>query len=335
MNENLTIIDIARMAGVSKSTVSRVLNNEPRVKPETKEAVLKVIEESGYFPSEVARTLVKSKSKLVGLITPFQCRSFYRNELFRDAFTGLTQVLKKYDYDIITSSGSGVELDTIQKFVRTYHVCGVILLYTIPDDPSLHYLLENHVPFSVIGACEGFTGINQVTYDYQAAMVEIVDSLLEQNRTRIAFFASDTGLSTTRSYIEGYRTGLERRGMPVLEKYLLDGMEEEQAIYSALRRYQHTHTMPDAIIASDDIICCHLLRFCQEEKIRIPEDMALFSLENGPVNEAVGISCINLDYIRMGNLAGKMLIDTVEHGQTTRIQLNHQLLHRRSSQKSS
>ena len=105
MKKNLTIVDIAQLSGVSKSTVSRVLNNEPKVKPDTKERVLQVIEENGYFPNELARTLVRSKSKLIGLIRPFQSRTFYQSAFFRDIFVGIGTQLKEFDYDIITASG--------------------------------------------------------------------------------------------------------------------------------------------------------------------------------------------------------------------------------------
>ena len=127
MGENLTIMSVARMAGVSKSTVSRVLNNEPTVKPKTREQVLRVIEESGYMPNEIARSLVRQRSNLVGLITPFQVTSFYRNEYFRDVLRGVNNVLKEQEYDVILSPGNGVELDAIKKFVKTYHVGGIIL----------------------------------------------------------------------------------------------------------------------------------------------------------------------------------------------------------------
>lgn len=331
MGNPLTIIDIARLAGVSKSTVSRVLNNEPRVKPQTKERVRRVIEENGYFPNEVARSLVKSSSRLVGLITPFQCSTFYRNEYFRDAFTGLGGTLKERAYDIITSSGSGVELDTIKKFVLTYHVCGVVLLYSIPDDPSLHYLVDEKIPFSLIGACEGFSGVNQVTYDYRAAMEEIVDGLAAQGRRHIAFFASDTGLATTRGYMDGYTAALQRHGIPLREHYLVGGLDGEGAMARAFRGFRRGGQMPDAAVVSDDFICSELIRFCRREGIDIPGELAVFSLENGPANDVLGISSLNLDYLKMGALAGKMLLETLESGQTSRVQLNYELIHRASS----
>ncbi|NCE65063.1 LacI family transcriptional regulator [Pseudoflavonifractor sp. 524-17] len=331
MGENLTIIDIARLAGVSKSTVSRVLNNEPNVKPKTKEVVLRVIGENGYLPNEMARTLVKSKSKLVGLITPFQCRSFYRNEYFRDVFTGLSNVFKAQAYDILTASGSGVELDTIKKFALTYHVCGIVLLYSIPDDPSLHYLVDNRIPFSLIGACEGFSDINQVTYNFRAAMREIMETLIRQGRHKIAFFASDTGLATTRAYLDGYTTALAKAGLPLLEHYLAGGLDDEAAVCTAMERFRHSGQTPDAVIVSADAICLDLLRYCRRKGIRVPGDLAVFSLENGPSNEILDISSLDLDYIEMGALAGKMLADTMQTGKTNRIELRHRVIHRGSS----
>lgn len=331
MGENLTIMSVARMAGVSKSTVSRVLNNEPTVKPKTREQVLRVIEESGYMPNEIARSLVRQRSNLVGLITPFQVTSFYRNEYFRDVLRGVNNVLKEQEYDVILSPGNGVELDAIKKFVKTYHVGGIILLYLIPDDPSICYLLDNKIPFVVIGASEGFDNICQISYDYRSAMFDIVDDFIRHGRKKIAFFPSNTGLSTVRDYIAGYAEALLSHKLSVESKYLVEHQDTIEDIKETISCFKKNNSMPDAIIVSGDAVCLDLLSYCKVEGIRIPDDLAVFSLENGPANEILEISSLDLDYIQMGTLASRMLLDMLKGGEPHQKCLAYKIYYRNSS----
>lgn len=332
MKNNLTIINIARMAGVSKSTVSRVLNNDRAVKPETKEKVLRVIEENGYFPNEMARALVRKKSNLVGLITPFKVRSFYRNEYFRDILRGVNSVFKEQSYDVIISSGSGVELDAIKKFVQTYRVCGIILLYSIPNDPGMQYMVDNHIPFSLVGASEGFSGIGQVTCDYSQAMEEIMDYLIRHKRTKIAFFQNDVELATVRSYIRGYRRALDLHGIPFEEKYLVEQQNSEEDILATLKLYRQENSMPEAIIVSGDAMCMDLFRCCRLLDICVPEDLAVFSLENGPADEILGVSSLDVNYVQMGVWASRMLLDMLEEKEPVVHQLGYEIFYRRSTE---
>ncbi len=331
MKKNLTIMNVARMAGVSKSTVSRVLNNESTVKAKTREQVLRVIEESGYMPNEIARSLVRQKSNLVGLITPFQVTSFYRNEYFRDVLRGINSVLKKEAYDVILSPGNGVELDAIKKFVKTYHVCGIILLYSIPDDPSIQYLIDNEIPFVVIGESEGFSDICQVSYDYRSAMFDIVNNFIRQGCRKIAFFPSNTGISTVRSYIMGYIKALQAYDIPFESRYLVEHQDNLEDIKKTISCFKENNTMPEAIIVHGDAVCLDLLSYCKAEGIRIPEDLAVFSLENGPANEMLEISSLDLNYIEMGSLASRLLLEMLEGEKASRHCLDYKIYYRNSS----
>lgn len=332
MEKNLTIIDIANMSGVSKSTVSRVLNRDPKVKPETYNQVIRVIEKCGYFPSEVARTLVRQKSSTIGLITPFQMKSFYHNEFFRDVFTGLSNVLRIHEYDILISSGKGVELDTIKKFVHKNHVAGIVLLYSIHNDPSLHYLVEHKIPFSLVGCCEEFPDINLVTYDYAQAMREIMQSLLGNGYRKIAFMVADKGLSTTTAYIHSYQEMLCAAGTP-LPSYLSMGLYGEEEVYAMMNSYKLDGSMPDAVIVNDDSIASAFISYCRENQLDIPGDIKLFSLEESRLNRLLGVSSIRMDYVKMGEIAGSLLMSTLQEKEHAhKVQLDYQLIQRDSTQ---
>ncbi|MEG1632159.1 MAG: LacI family DNA-binding transcriptional regulator [Hydrogenoanaerobacterium sp.] len=329
MKKDITIVDIANWAGVSKSTVSRVLTKDPKVKPQTRDDIIRVIEKSGYYPNEIARSLVKQKSNTIGLITPFQMKSFYYNEFFRDVFKGISNTLREQEYDVLMSSGKGVELDTIRKFVHTNRVAGIVLLYSIHDDPSLHYLVENSIPFSLIGCCDDFEEINLVTYDYGSAMREIMESLLGDGYKKIAFMVSDSGLSTAKAYMESYSAMLKKAGLPLAAAYMPTGLYGEAEVNAVMEGYRIAGNLPEAVIVSDESICGAFISYCQRQSIRIPEDIKIFSLEESRLNRLLGISSVSLDYIKMGEIAGELLVNTIEGIEHThRVQLDYQIIQR-------
>ena len=308
----LTIIDIARLAGVSKSTVSRVLTNDPNVKPETSEKVQRVMAKYDYYPNQLARSLVTNRSSTVGLVTPFRNKSFSRNKFFREVFRGLSNTMRQRGYDILVSSGTGVELDTIKKFVNTDKVAGITLLYSIPDDPSLHYLVKNEVPFSLIGYCDDFDAINLVTTDYEKMVEDVVLDLVGKGCERVAFLMGDSGLSTTLAQLRGFENARRKSDMPPDDDLYAYKIFSEKDAFHVLDAWRAKHKMPRAILAHDELIGCAVIQYCKQYGLHIPDDIAMVCLEDGMLTNLMDVSAVNLDYNKMGELSGDLLIDTIE-----------------------
>lgn len=143
MKNNVTIKDVAKLAGVSISTVSRVINDSKPVTDEVKQRVLDVIKETGYVPNPLARSLVTKKSKLIGVIVPEVSDSFV-NEILN----GIEAVAKMYDYDILlvnTYSDKQQEIDSI-RLLKTKQVEGIVMVSWILDEDHVNYMKESRIP---------------------------------------------------------------------------------------------------------------------------------------------------------------------------------------------
>jgi LacI family transcriptional regulator len=154
--ERLTIRQIAKLAGVSRSSVSRVLNSHPNVSPETREQVQKVIAETGYQPSPIARSLSNSRSHIIGLVIPLAIRSLFDDPFFPRLIQGISQGCNTHDYtlSLFLFHSQEEEEELFDANSRSQLLDGVIVTATRTGDTLLRRLLESQVPLVVQGRHE-------------------------------------------------------------------------------------------------------------------------------------------------------------------------------------
>ena len=183
MKNNVTIKDVARLAGVSISTVSRVINDSKPVTDEVKQRVLDVIKETGYVPNPLARSLVTKKSKLIGVIVPEVSDSFV-NEILN----GIEAVSKMYDYDILlvnTYSDKQQELDSI-KLLKTKQVEGIVMLSWILDEDHVNAMKESRIPAVYISKTARNYDIYTVSTSNEDATYDMTKYLIDCGHNDIA-----------------------------------------------------------------------------------------------------------------------------------------------------
>ena len=152
--QRVTIKDVAREAGVSPSTVSRVISNNPRISRKTTENVLLHMKRLGYHPNAIARNLARNSSRTIGLIMPDRPGEALLNPFFPEALRGIIKAATKASYDILLSStppGSD-DFRTVRELVSTAKVDGILLMTSKIENKSIEYLREMEFPFSVIGS---------------------------------------------------------------------------------------------------------------------------------------------------------------------------------------
>lgn len=204
MKNNVTIKDVAKLAGVSISTVSRVINDSKPVTDEVKQRVLDVIKETGYVPNPLARSLVTKKSKLIGVIVPEVSDSFV-NEILN----GIEAVSKMYDYDILlvnTYSDKEQELESI-KLLKTKQVEGIVMLSWILDEDHVNAMKESRIPAVYISKTARNYDIYTVSTSNEDATYDMTEYLIKNGHEDIAFIMTskeETILERER------RTGYER-----------------------------------------------------------------------------------------------------------------------------
>ncbi|MEV6198246.1 LacI family DNA-binding transcriptional regulator [Streptomyces sp. NPDC051920] len=272
-----TMADVARRAGVSIATVSHVLNSTRTVLPGTRQAVLDAIDELGYTPNTLARSLVTSRTRSIGLAV-----SAISNPYFTEILQGVEAGALEHGYGLLIADphdDPGHE----RKAVRLLHerrVDGMIIAPSAAPDALLRYLGQHDVPTVFLDrlvdapAGSGFRH-DQVCAENTAPMASLVTHLAGRGHRRIGLVAGLPGLSTTAERITGYRHGLAQAGLPYDERLVAHGDSRAEAAEEATRRLLSPGAPPDAIVTANNAMTVGALRALRDRGLSVPGDLAL------------------------------------------------------------
>jgi len=306
----LTLEDIAKLTGVSRSTVSRVVNNEPNVRKEVRARVLKVVRETGYEPDAAARSLVTRRTKIVGVIIPESVTAVLTTPFFSQLLSGITQTCNARHYHLtlsLLSSPRGAD-DMYRRVVRSGYLEGIIVSSTVVDDPLIPRLLDDRFPFVSVGRHQD-KRVNYVDFDNVGASQMVVEHLLQLGHRRIATITGPQTLSSGLDRLAGYRQALEAYHVPVVRELIVEGdYTEESGISSALRLIP---SEPTAIFAASDSMASGALKTLREAGLSVPEDVALVGFDDVPIATAVApqLTTVHQPIERMGAIAADLLLD--------------------------
>src|SRR5690625_2519062 len=160
----VTIKDVAKATGVSPSTVSRVISDSPRISEETKRKVRKAMKEMGYHPNISARNLVAKSTKSIGVILPSSADKALQNPFFPEVLRGIGSIAYEMEYTVTLLSGKTEKeiYQEVKRMVNGRYVDGIILLYSLMDDPVIDFLYKKNFPFVVIG--RPYNYVNEITH---------------------------------------------------------------------------------------------------------------------------------------------------------------------------
>jgi len=267
-----TIKDVAKLAGVSISTVSRVINNSKPVSPEIRKKVLEIIEEISYKPNEIARTLVTKKSFLIGVIVTDLGNS-YVAEMVR----GIEEIGKMYDYDILLCSTFGdktAELKYIQLLNRK-QVEGIILISDLLDKDIKEQLKGYRVPFVYLSRYSYEKECPTVAIDDLDASYEMTNYLLNLGHKNIAYISNDINENSLESLkLEGYKKAVEEnvKGKETViytkGRKIVDG-------YSIGKDVLNLKDQVTAVFCSNDEIAIGLINFLYDNNISVPNEISV------------------------------------------------------------
>lgn len=313
---NITVSDVAKMAGVSTSTVSRVISDNPRISQATKDRVLIIMDEMGYYPNAIARSLAKKQTGNIGVIMPTRSEDVFLNPFFPEALRGILKGASSNNYDILLSTNTekGDELENIKSFIRGSKVDGIILVSSKLDDESIKYLSSIEFPFSLIGSpYESKNNINHVDNDNYMAAYELTKYLINKGKKIIAMIAGDDRLVVTLKRIEGYKKALEDSNINFNEELLFIGSFNEETGYKYGKDIIKLKSMPDALIVTDDLVTFGAIQVLESFNINIPKDMAVASFNNSIISRhsAIPFTSVDINAYELGlesvNLVAKAI----------------------------
>ncbi len=330
-----TISDVAKLAGVSTSTVSRTCRDHPSISEPTKARVRKAMEQLGYEPNFQATNLVSRNSRTFGIILPPSDYETYQKTFYLEAIRGIGLFCNQRQYlnTILTAQTNDELLRTVQSMVRSGQSEGFIVLYSQPGNPLIDYFQNEGILHVLIGTSELSSDTIFVDNDNIQAGRELTSYLLAMGHEDIAFVSTEKEFRYSQDRKSGYLLALAERGLPVRQEYILEYSSipvDDDAMYGLFKQEQR----PTAIVAGDDILAVSLERVIFSMGLRIPEDVSIASFNDSLISRLTlpQLTSVNINSLQLGIEAASQIINHSENPDllSTKIIVPHRIVERGS-----
>lgn len=305
--------EIAKLCGVSRSTVSRVINNDPRVRSETRKRVQSVIRAKNYRPNPVARSLAGGHSKVIGLVIPMGVGRLFTDPYFPQLIQGVSKACNARDYSIMLwIAEPEYERRTIGQIINNQLLDGVIVSSSLVDDPLLDALDESNLPFITIGRHPTNNQISYVDVDNLGSAREMVSYMLRLGYRRIGTIAGPQKMVAGIDRLKGYIAAHKFLSIPVDPDLIVESDFSEEGGYHAMQQlWQHR---PDAVFAASDAMAIGSTKAIQEKGLRVPEDIAVVGFDDLPFasRSTPPLTTVRQPTGRVGAVAVDTLISMIE-----------------------
>ncbi len=306
---NVTIKDVAKLAKVSPSTVSRVIANNPRISDETKQVVNDAMKKLKYRPNAIARSLANRKTNILGIIIPNSDENLFKNPFFINVLRGISIYSQKSGYHIMYtySKNEEEEMNYLKEYIYSNLVDGIILLTAVENDPLIQYLKEEDFPFSVIGRPEISEGVLWVDNDNFKAMYDVVNYLISKGNSEIGFIGGPQKFVFSTDRLEGYKMALGARGYQFKNELIVhtEGFDMNNGYLACEKIFESSR--PTAIATTDDLLAFGVRKYLDEKELI---DVKVTGFNNIPVNEfqKPSITSVDINSECLGYSAAKLLI---------------------------
>ena len=315
MNQKITLKDVSRLANVSVATVSRVINNQPHVRPEVRNRVLQIVEEIGYRPNPAARSLAGYESRIIGLVVPETTHVLFTDPYFARLIQGIAEACRTHDYALslflFHALDDGARL--APRLLSRQLFDGLILTATQIEDPFIDQLLASDIPFVLVGNHEN-PHVNFVDADNVMGAFTAVSHLLHLGYQRIATI---TGPMTNQAAIQrkqGYLDALSRRGRAVDSQLIVEGDYSLAGGEDAMARL--LPQKPDAVFVASDMMASGALNTLRRHDIAVPDEIAVVGYDDLPSTAHLipPLTTVRQPIKRAGIQAVETLMDILRHG---------------------
>lgn len=309
---NFTLEDIGRLAGVSRSTVSRVLNNQANVKPEVRARVQEVIRRTGYTPNIAARSLVSGRTGVIGLVIPSRVHSLFEDPYFARLIQGITAASNQAGttVSLFLFQTEEEESELYPRVVTSGMLDGLILTATRMADPLLSQVSPDELPIVIVGRPDR-DGFSYVDVDNRGGAIMAAQHLVGLGHQRIGLVGAPINTTAGLDRLNGFVEGLALSGMALNPTLRVDGDFSEASGYSAMRNL--IPKQPEAVFVASDNMAVGALRALREAGIKVPEDIAIMGFDGLPSSENAtpALTTIKQPVTATGTRAVRILNDLV------------------------
>lgn len=333
----VTIKEVAALAGVSPSTVSRTCKNNPSISEETKERVRRAMAQLGYEPNFQASNLASQNSRAIGIILPPSEKEAFENPFYLEVIRGISQFCNQRQYinTVITGRDDREILQAIRSMTRSGQADGFIVLYSRQKDPIIDYLYGEGLLFVLIGKAYQFA--NQTIYidnDNMLAGQEAADYLWNLGHRRIAYIGSGNSLMFSADRRSGYEAAMLRQGCAPDPGFCVEVPSLTEEGWAPIRQLLGRDGRPTAVIVSDDILAVAVERVCMEMGLSIPGDISILSFNNSLFARLTSpqLTSVDINSLQLGTEAAAQMISHMENPNlmATKIIVPHRIIERDS-----
>ncbi|WP_010665404.1 LacI family DNA-binding transcriptional regulator [Marinilabilia salmonicolor] len=310
----ITINDLARELNVAPSTVSRALNNSPKISDLTKQKIVKKAAELGYNLNMVASSLSRSRTNTIGVVIPFLNNFFYS-----EVVNGIEELAFNKGYRILIAQTRN-SFDKEKEILRTMsatRVDGIIACLTTETTNTDHLkiLSANDIPLVLFDRVRFDFPCRKVIIDNYSAMQQSVAHLARSGYKKIAHLGGPITCNISSEHAKAFKETLKREGLPLLTQFHLSTDLTEEDIMEAIKIWLTSRLKPDAIITATSYAALVVSKLIKEQKLSIPEDIALSSLTSEPALQFVEpqITSVALPGRDTGKTSMDYLLNEIEH----------------------
>ena len=317
MTRKLTLEEIGKLAGVSRSTVSRVINDQPDVKEDVRARVLHVIEETGYIPNRAARTLAAKRSGILGLVIPRSVATFFGDPYFSRLTHGITQACYANDYmlSLFLFYSKEEERKLLRHIKERSFLDGVIVQATTDSDPVIPALMKSNMPFLVLGSLSKMDpSLNYIDVDNANGAYAAVSHLIRLGYRRIAHVAGKLDNRPALDRRVGYERALRENDLPVEDDLVVVGDFTVEGGYAAAEQLLPHN--PDAIFAASDLMATGTIQAIKDAGLDVPGDISVIGFDDLPpaLNASPPLSTVRQPIFRFGVHAVELILDIIKRG---------------------
>ena len=319
--DKTTIYDISKKLNISAATVSRALNNNPKISEKTRKLVAKTASEMNYKQNRLAQALKQGRTNNVGIIVPYINRSF-----FSSVIRGIEEELNPHGYHVIICQSHEEEVneaDQLNTLLNT-QIDGIFMSVskTTQNTEHIKKAIDENTPVIFFDRKLDISGISSVVLDDFKAGYMSTEHLIEEGCKRIAHLSGDINLEIYKNRFEGYRAALKDHNIEFDENLVVQTNSKIESGIQAVNDLWNLDTKPDAIFSASDYAALGAIQELKTRKIKIPEEVCVVGFSNEPFTKYMELPITSIDQTpqMMGKIAAQVFLEQIKEDKTITIE---------------
>ncbi|WP_244835015.1 LacI family DNA-binding transcriptional regulator [Clostridium sp. BJN0001] len=331
----VTINDIAKKANVSKSTVSKVINDDNSISEKTKLKIRKIIKEFNYIPNNSARQLALKNTSNIGLLVDTRRREYFLNPFFYNIIGGAENVVGNNNYELTITNINLLENNEefLKRLVYSKKVDGIIIPTSIVDEKIVDKLNELKFPYVLIGEAEKFENSSWVDVNNIEGGEIGTKYLLEKGAENIVFIGGNSKNGIAKSRICGCKNIISKNSKTNFD--IRECPSSKEGGYTLAKDILKEEKKIDSIICVNNYVAFGVMKAIKEKNINIPNDIRVLTFDNEPISEYTtpALTCLNVDTFKLGETAAKILMKKIKDDkfENERVLISPELIIRQST----